>query len=335
MKKFFLKRKKILLTLLVIVVFFLGKYLLIDSKKTVSNFVAVRRGDIKEELTLSGQVEADDHIVLNFRTPGKVNLVAVKEDDWVKKGQIIAALDTQILDAALRQTWQNFTAAKAASDKFYDGRDPNKAESYDEKIQRTSLDAAQNVAYDNTRIAQENLDSATLYSPIDGLIIGADPSVAGVNVVGTNLGYEIVNPSTIYLKVTADQTEVGSIKKDQVGEIVFDSYPDEQITGRVKDISFTPDKNETGTVYDIKVSLNGSDNKDYKYKLGMTADITFIIKENKNALILPSQYVNSDDKGKFVLVGEDKKKQYVKTGIEGTADIEVTSGLVEGEAVYD
>jgi RND family efflux transporter MFP subunit len=242
-------------------------------------------------------------------------------------------LQKDILEAALRQAWQDFTAAKAASDKYYDGRSSG-AESYDQKIERTALDAAQNKAYDNTRIAQENLDSATLYSPIDGLIIGADPDSAGVNVAGLNAGYEIVNPSTIYLKVTADQTEVGSIKVGQVGTIIYDSYPDEQVEGVIKEISFAPTKDETGTAYDVKVDLNDLNNKDYKYRLGMTADINFIIKESKDTLIIPVKYVNTDDKGKYVLVGEDKRKTYIKTGVENDQDIEVTKGLSEGEAVY-
>lgn len=331
----FLKKKIVFIPLVAIIVFFAGKYLLIDSRKPPPESAVVKISDVKEELTLSGKIGASEHAVLNFAIAGKVNWVGVKEGDWIEKGQAVATLEKETLEAALRQAWQTFIAAKAESDKYYDGRDRNKAESYDEKIERTDLDAAQNKAYDSIRIAQENLKSAVLYSPIEGLVVSAEPSLAGVNVTSLNSSYEVVNPSTIYLKITADQTEVGGIEKGRMGEIIFDSYPEQTIEGEVDSISFIPAKDETGTVYDVKVVLKNVDNKDYKYRLGMTADINFVIKEKKNVLTIPVKYVNSDDKGKFVLVGKDKKKKYIKTGLEGADSIEITEGLVEGDTVYD
>ena len=328
------KKRKFFILLLIVIVFFVGKYLLVDSKKSILDSAIVEKSDIKEELVLSGKIDAEDHITLNFRAAGKVDWVGVEKDQWVTKGQAIASLQKDLLEAALRQAWQDFTAAKAASDKYYDGRDGRNEESYAEKIERTALDAAQNKAYDNTRIAQSNLDNATLYSPIDGFVVGVDPEVAGVNVAGLNAGYEIVNPATIYLRVTADQTEVGSLKEGKTGTITFDSYPDEQIEGTIKGISFSPSKDEAGTAYDVKVILNNVDNKDYKYRLGMTADISFVLKEDKNVLILPLNYVGSDDKGKYVLLGKEKKKTYVTTGIESEQSVEITKGLSEGQIVY-
>jgi RND family efflux transporter MFP subunit len=328
------KKRKFFILLLIVVVFFVGKYLLVDSKKSILDSAIVEKSDIKEELVLSGKIDAEDHITLNFRAAGKVDWVGVEKDQWVTKGQAIASLQKDLLEAALRQAWQDFTAAKAASDKYYDGRDGRNEESYAEKIERTALDAAQNKAYDNTRIAQSNLDNATLYSPIDGFVVGVDPEVAGVNVAGLNAGYEIVNPATIYLRVTADQTEVGSLKEEKTGTITFDSYSDEQIEGTIKGISFSPSKDEAGTAYDVKVILNNVDNKDYKYRLGMTADISFVLKEDKNVLILPLNYVGSDDKGKYVLLGKEKKKTYVTTGIESEQSVEITKGLSEGQIVY-
>jgi len=334
MKKLFSGKKRIILTLIIIALFFIGKYIFVDSKKSISNFITVKKADIKEELTLSGKIDAEDHAVLNFKTGGKVDWIGVKQDEWINKGQAIASLQKDLLEAALRQAWQDFTAAKAASDKYYDGRKGKNEESYAEKIERTALDATQNKAYDNTRIAQSNLDSATLYSPIDGFVVGADPDVAGVNIAGLNAGYEIINPATVYLKVTADQTEVGGLREGKTGSIIFDSYPEEQIEGIVEDISFTPSKDEAGTAYNVKVTINNVDNKNYKYRLGMTADINFVTKEVKSTLVLPLSYVNSDDKGKYVLIGKDKKKTYITTGIESEQNVEIVKGLSEGQAVY-
>jgi len=333
MLKFFL-RKKIIIIVIVIAVILIGGKLFFDSKKAPQDFKVVRMGDIKEELTLSGKINADDYAVLRFEVAGRLNWVGVKEGDWIKKGQAIATLEKETLEATLRKAWQDFTAAKAASDEYYDGRsgDP---ESYAQKIERTALDATQNKAYDSIRIAQENLKSAVLYSPFEGLVVSAEPSLAGINISTLNSSYEVVNPETIYLQVTADQTEIGGLKEGQKGTMIFDSYPEEKIEGIVENISFTPAKDETGTVYNVKVAFGNVDNKDYKYRLGMTADIDFVIKEKNDALIVSAKYIDADEKGKFVLVGEDKEKKYVKTGIESSQDVEIISGLSEGDVIYD
>jgi RND family efflux transporter MFP subunit len=333
MFKFF-RRKKFILIAIIIAMFFVGKYFLIDSKKTTLDFAIAKKSDIKEELTLSGKIDAQDHAVLSFGISGKVDWVGVKEGDWVKKGQTIATLEKEILEAALRQAWQTFTAAKAASDKYYSGHTGN-SESYDQKIERTALDATQNKAYDSVRIAQENLKAAALYSPIEGLVVSAEPAVAGINITALNSGYEIVNPSTVYLKVTADQTEVGSLKKGQTGTVIFDSYPDEKIEGKIKNISFAPTRGETGTVYDVKVDFGNVDNKDYKYRLDMTADINFVLKEKRDVMVIPTAYIQADNSGKFVLLGKGKKKIYITTGIENEQSTEVIKGLSEDDVIYD
>lgn len=326
--------KKFIFIVIAIVIILIGGKFFLDSRKASQDSIVVKKGDIKEELTLSGKINARDKATLQFKIAGKVNWVGIKEGDWVKKGQLIATLDKETLEATLRQAWQDFTAAKAASDKYYDGHKDN-SESYDQKIERTALDATQNKAYDSVRIAQENLKSAQLHSPIEGLVVNADPDLAGVNITTLNSSYEIVNPSTIYLKVTADQTEVGGLKEGQKGTIIFDSYPEEKVDGTIESISYSPTKDETGTVYDVKVTFLNFDNGNYKYRLGMTADIDFVMKEKAAALTVPSKYIKADDKGKYVLVGKDKKKTYIKTGIEGNEETEVTNGLSEGDTVYD
>lgn len=330
----FLRSKKFIVVAIVIVVILLGSKFFSDSKKTSQSTVVVERFDMKEELTLSGKIDADNHVVLRFEVAGRLNWIGVREGDLVKKGQAIATLEKEKLEASLRQAQQDFTAAKAASDKYYDGR-TGASESYDQKVTRTALDATQNKAYDSIRIAQENLKSSVLYSPIDGLVVGSDPNLAGVNVTTSNSSYEIINPATIYLKVTADQTEVGNLREGGRGIIRLDSYPEEEIEGVIEKISFTPTKDETGTVYDVKVVLTDVSNNNYKYRLGMTADADFVVKEKKNVLVIPVRYIQMDDKGKYVLIGKNKRKVYVKTGIENNNDVEITDGLSEGEVVYD
>lgn len=326
-------RKKIAIgiALFLLLFFTVGRGILFPQAAVLKSYT-IKEGNLQQELTLSGKIDAQEHAVLQFQTGGKLAWVGVKEGDSVSKDQMIAYLEKEKLQAVLRQAQQDFTAAKAEHEKYYDGHN-DEPETFDEKIERTALDAKQNKAYDSLRIAEENVKDATIYSPYNGLVIRVDP-VQGTNIyTPSQAQFEIVNPETIYFSVNADQSDVVSLKEGQRGVIYFDSYPDEKITGTINGISFTPSKDETGTTYEVKISINLSEIN--KYRLGMTGDITFVTKEKNHTLFLPSDYVKSDEKGKFVIAGKDKQKIYVKTGMETDTDIEIINGLSKGETVYD
>ncbi len=334
--KSLLKVRKLVLAIIIIGLIGTIAYTQFFPKPAPRQSTQVKRGNLVSELTLSGKIEADEHSILQFQAGGQLAWVGVKEGDWVKKNQAVASLDKEQLMAALRKAQQDFTAAKAASEKVYDSLKTVAAENFDQKVSRTAADATQNKAYDSIRIAEEDLRYSVLYSPIEGLVTRVDAPYAGVNVyLPSGAQFEIVNPKTIYLDVTADQTEVIDLVQGKEGTIVFDSYPEEKINGRIKNIAFTPKKDETGTVYRIKVEFNGTDNSTYRHKIGMTGDVTFETQRKENVLYLPITFVQNDDSGKFVYKGKNREKVKVETGLETDKNIEIKSGLAENDTVYD
>jgi len=175
---------------------------------------------------------------------------------------------------------------------------------------------------------------ALLSSPIEGIVTRADIPFAGQTAVAGTSTFEIVNPASIYFAVSVDQTEVNDIKKGNTAKIFLDAYPDETVSGNISDISFSPKTDESGTVYKVKLLL-AIDNSQYKYRLGMTGDATFVTEKKVNALYLPVSFVKSDDEGSYVFINEKKEKKYIKTGIETDENIEIVSGLTEGDTIYD
>ncbi|MCL5439256.1 MAG: efflux RND transporter periplasmic adaptor subunit [Patescibacteria group bacterium] len=331
------KKRFIFLFLILIIIGISAFWYFANLKKTPLQSATVKRGDLKQELSLSGKVDADEHVILQFQTAGKLNWIGVKTGDRVKKYQALASLDKEKLLATLRQYTQDFTAAKAASEKVYDSLKGVTSETFDQKISRTAADATQNKAYDYMRSTEEDLKNSVLYSPIEGLITSVQPKFAGVNSTALEPAkFEVVNPKTIFFDVNADQSEVILIHEGQSCTIVFDSYSDEKTNCVIKNISFAPKADETETVYRVRIEFENLDyNNDYKYRLGMTGDANFITNEKDGVLYLPSKFIKSDDQGKYVLVGKDKKKTYVQTGMETDTDVEVTGGLNEGDIVYD
>ncbi|KKQ94193.1 MAG: hypothetical protein A3G66_04560 [Candidatus Levybacteria bacterium RIFCSPLOWO2_12_FULL_39_17] len=331
MKRKWMVAASIILTMLLIpLVLFL-------MKKPEAETATVRRGSISQELSLSGEIDADEKATLSFQTGGLVAFVGFKKGDFVNQFQAIAALDQRSAKKTLEKTLTDYLLQRSEFDQVKEenlNRTPEQAINNEMKriLERNQWNL--DLAVNSVELQDLVIQLSTISTPISGILTEANTPHAGVNVGPFAPQYTIINPKTIYFKVAADQTEVVSTPVGASGTIVLDSYPDKTISGKVSDVSFTPRVGETGTVYDVKVLLN-IDNSNFKYLLGMTGDITFTTFSKSNLLSLPVRFVKTDARGRYVF--EDpgkKKKKYIETGLESDELIEVR-GIAEGAIVYD
>lgn len=300
--------------------------------------LTVHRTDLTEKLSFSGKIDAAEKSTMTFQSTGKLAFVRVKEGDIVKKGQVLAGLDTGDLAAAERAAFYRYIAADANAKQVEDSvKGHDKDESYAQKTSRVAAQTDRDIKYDAWLTARRALAYATIYSPINGIVVTIPPTSPGEFITATNtIAFEIVNLATIYFSASADQTDVTRIKIGQKGELVLDAYPEESVAAIVSNISFTPKGDETGTVYEMRLIIP-SESPDFKFRLGMTGDVTFVIQELKGIIAIPSKYVKSDNGDKYVtkLVNGKKEKTIVKTGNVIEGQTEVLSGLEEGDVIYD
>lgn len=332
-----LTKKKIILIAIIILLPLLvwggRNFLASRGKKIVS--ASVKHGDIKETLTLSGKIDAKERVTLQFQTGGLLAWVGVKEGDYVQKYQGIASLDQRQLQKTLTKKLNDYLTTRW---NFEQTKDDYKDRIITDAIKRI-LEKSQ-FSLDNSVLDVElqslSLELANLLTPINGIVTRVDTPFAGVNIYTPNLAqFEIVNPETVFFNVSADQAEVTKLKEGQKADIILDSYPEKQFAGEIKTIAYTPKEGETETVYAVKIFLKDSSNKDLSFRLGMTGDAEFTVAEKKDVLFIPSQFIKSDDKGKYVLLGKGKKKTYIEVGLEANTEAEVIKGLDAGDLVYD
>lgn len=292
----------------------------------------VERGTVEEEITLTGEVKATEYAILQFNTSGTVSWVGVKVGDTVTKGQALMKLDTTKLNAAYQVARLNLRAAEANLDEVHDDVKGNDSdETFEERNTRTAAETAKDKAYEAFVAAQKDLRDATLIAPFSGKVAILNSEAAGVNITAATPQVVLVNPETVYFEVSADQTEVSGFKIGDKAEIILDAFDKDPTEGVVTSISIAPDTAESGTVYPIRISLPVSE----KYKIGMTGDANFITSRKENVLYVPSNFVNSDKEGQYVLVGAKKEKRYLDVGIEGSERTEVTGNISDGEKVFD
>jgi len=336
-----LKRRWILVTAIIAIVaigwFFLkGNEPRVNSSKTYK----VTEGTIQESLSLSGEINAHEMAVLRFQTSGRLNWVGVKEGDYVKKYQGIASLDVRDVKNKLTQYLNSYVSERDDYDQSLDDNLRTINEGATELARDAAkrlLNKAQNdldnsvLAVELQKLAQEY---AYLYTPVEGVVVSAQSPLPGVNVTPSQAEFIIINPNTLYFSATADQTDVVNLHEGMTGGVTFDSFPDKAFTGEVESISFTPDKNETGTVYRIKVAVTPQLDE---LRMGMTGDISFPVGAKRKILQVPSTVIKTEKDTEYVVIQENGKKvkRVIQSGENFDDMTEVVSGLKKGELVYD
>lgn len=318
------------LVVVAIVVFVWHPWIKPQGKSTV-----VSVGEVTEELVISGDVRAVEYAFLSFATNGELKSVSVKEGEGVKKGRLMASLDTGSLQTAVitaNNAWLSADAtAKRAED---DVKDHASDETYEQKETRVNAQTARDAAYFKWQQAVRDLMNAYLRAPFDGIVTQIAHPYAGVFVTATQPQIEVLNPETIFFSVTADQTEVKKIKEGQPVKIVLDSYTDENHDGVVSSIGMTPETGQTGIVYEVKINFNKLDLD--KFRIGMSGDASLVTAQKQNVLYVSPEFIFSDLKGKYVKLGtKDSDKRYITVGIEGTDKTEIIGDIKEGQLIYD
>ena len=314
----------ILIAIIILVIIFRPK-----SSTVIATEKAVR-GDLIKSISITGVIESQNFVNLTFQSGGTINYIGANEGDVVYAGQAIVSLDKQKLEASLRQAQQDFTAAKAASEQYYSSH-TNATESYDEKVKRTSLDATQNKAYDQMVRAQKDLTDSTLYSPIKGILTKAAVKNVGVNITAATT-FTITDLNSLDFKMDVDGADIGNVKTGQDVIVILDSYPNETLQIKIISIDFVTHTTSTGgDAYTIKANLI-TDNKNYKYRVGMNGNAEIILDQRKNIIYIPLASI-FDNNNVYVKTRNKYELRTVKLGLENDTNVQVLTGIKENEEV--
>jgi multidrug efflux pump subunit AcrA (membrane-fusion protein) len=131
-----------------------------------------------------------------------------------------------------------------------------------------------------------------------------------------------------------DETDVGKIHLGMAAKIILDAYPNRTAMGKVFDILHEGVNTSNVITYNVKINLDGGAPNYYKSQ--MTANASFIIKENKNALFVPASGVKQKNGKNVVLVpgpGGKPEEKVVSLGIQDGTNDEILSGLQDGDLI--
>lgn len=334
-KKIFTKKRVIILSIVAALVFGFFKYQSAKSGGRIETS-KIEKGTVREELVLSGVIKAENHARLAFQGSGKIAFIGVREGDVVKKGSVLARLDTNSLYQQVEQSETDIRYYQSVVDRVLDevkGHDDD--ETFAQREERTQAEAARDKVYRAREVARQNLANASLRAPFDGVITNVTLSYTGINIPLGEYPIEMVDIKTAFFEVTADQSEVTKLSVGQKVAISLDSFSEKEFDGKVVFVGSTPKPGETSSVYVIKVLVNFSEDDLSRVKVGMTGDGKFILSQKSDVLYLSPSFLKSDINGRYVNLEKKNNKKYVEVGIESEERVEIKGEISEGQTVYD
>jgi len=296
----------------------------------------VTRGEIQETVDASGSISSQADIKVQFQTSGKLAWLGIKEGDRVKKGQALASLDKESLKKSLAKSMNLYLTNRWDFEQKQDDYRPTK-ESYllTDEMKRI-LDKYQfslNNAVLDVEIADLTVKYATIYSPIEGVVVDIMPPVAGMNILSASAYIEVINPKTLEFTAIVDETDVGRLKEGQKTIVILDAFPNKEFLGEIKRIDFKSTTTSSGgTGFTIHISL--PEEEIVNFRDGMNGDLKIILQTKENLLLLPADSLVEKDAKNFVFKFEKGKvaEVLVTTGIGNDNQLELVTGdLKEGD----
>lgn len=324
----------------------------------------IDRGKVESSIanTRAGTVEACQRTKLSTIVGGRIEILAVKEGDRVKKGQLLMKLwnDDQQAQSTLALT-QVATARQRAAEACAQAanakreaarqtalREQGFVSSSREESARTEADARRascaaakaDVAQFQAKVAATRVEQGrtVLYAPFDGTVakivgeIGeySTPSPPGVQ---TPPAIDLIDDSCLYVKAPMDEIDAPKIRAGQPVRISLDALPKQSFPGKVKRVApyITAVEKQARTV-DIEATF---DNPEAPGKLlvGYSADVEVVLDVRDNVVRVPTSALLEG--GRVLVAGKDGKleERRIKTGLANWEFTEVLEGLDAGERV--
>ena len=237
-------------------------------------------------ILVSGNIETTK-IRLSFQIPGKIITLLTDEGRFVKKGEVVAKLDTEELTKIKEQA--EFTLQEAQFNYEWVREDYNRAGNLFKSGAMTAQqrDAAKN-KFDSSEaglkitrsvleIANIRLSYADLISSVNGFVLVKSAEAGEVVQQGSPI-FTVADLTDVWVTAYINETDLGKVKLGRQVDVKTDTYPDKVYEGRISFISqeaeFTPKNIQTTEervklVYRIKIAV---ENPNFELKPGMPAD---------------------------------------------------------------
>ncbi|HPZ87167.1 MAG TPA: efflux RND transporter periplasmic adaptor subunit [Flavihumibacter sp.] len=318
----------------------------IPAKPKLVKLVSLEKGKFDHSIDLQGMVDAMNVVYVSPRgAGGQVKAVLVKNGDRVQKGQLLLRLDDAIARQSLAAAEQQITGLKAQLDQaqsIYDRQQNLWKQNIGTEVQvlnaKTNAEALKSqlaAAEANIKLAREQVGMANVYAEISGVVdrvnvkVGEFFSPQTAAMAAT--GIRIVNSSNLKVTVQVPENYLEKINVGTGMKVILPEANNKEINTKVSVASKVIDN------LSRSFTIEGKLPNDKDLRPNQNAIVRLQDYSANNALTIPLNTLQSDDKGKFVIVAVKEgnklvaKKREVTVGQIYGETVEVMSGLEVGD----
>ena len=256
--------------------------------------VQVEKGDVAVLVTATGTMAADTSVDVGVQVSGIIAKIKVDFNDVVRKGQVIAILDTTLYyaakidaEAAVQRAQVAVDQAKREFDRTNNLFENKVAAQADYDLAITSLQTAKgNLVSAQAQLnrAKINLKYCTITAPISGMVIARNVQVGNMVIASFNspvlftIAYDL---KKMQVQANVDEADIGQLKVGQLAKFTVDAYPNDVFKGEVTQVRRQPIMVQNVVNYVVIIEVA---NPDLKLMPGLTANSNIYIEERKNVL---------------------------------------------------
>lgn len=288
----------------------------------------IGRSDISETVSVVGTLRPTTYADISFLSLGTVDQVFFEEGESVRQGDVIATLDTAVLQSELKRTQVALSIAEENEKLAHRSWDDLKPE------ERAVKKLTTKQARESVRTVAAQIDQSRVIAPMDGVLSKLDVRVGETMLAGKLIG-RISGPGASIIEADVPEADIASVAVGKRAYVAFDALSaDDTFEATVTSIDKAANVIQDVIYYTIMLSL---DNQDSRLKEGMSADIDIRISERSQVLSIPYRALIRDGERSFVeiaLSDTESERRQVSIGVEGDdGTIEVLSGVAEGDRV--
>ncbi|HEX2689142.1 MAG TPA: efflux RND transporter periplasmic adaptor subunit [Kofleriaceae bacterium] len=277
--------------------------------------VPVSKGMIAAQVTANGTLSAVGTVQVGAQVSGRVVELHADFNDKVKKGQVIARLDEAVLKAQIDSSAANLALAAANVNKaevaLLDAERQLKRQKtlQDQQLVAGATVESAQVAADTARAAlvaakatqaqaaanlaqaKLNLSYATIYSPVDGVVLSRAVDVGqtvAASLQAPTLFTIAEDLARMQIDTAVSEGDVGRLVEKMKATFTVDAFPGRQFEGIVRQVRNAPTTTQGVVTYDAVIDV---DNSDKSLRPGMTANVTFVLAQVADAVKIPNSAI--------------------------------------------
>src|SRR5688572_2235228 len=274
--------------------------------------VTISEGEIVEEVSATGTLQAKRTVNVGSQVSGRVTQVLVDFNDIVSKGQILAKIDTALLDTQVEiqranierqeleiasqrvqladakrtlERQRELLEKKLATQQAYEAAD---LAVKNREAQIQSAEKSKVTAEFNLEQARLNVGYATIPSTIDGVVVDrkVDPGMTVQSSQNVATLFTLAEDLTVLkLEGGVDETDIGKVRQGMTVRFGVDAYPNQTFQGQITMVRLNPTTLQNVVTYTTVAEVN---NHDLRLKPGMTAQMRIEVSRRDNVMRMPN-----------------------------------------------